>query len=275
MMESIRLENDSGLALITLCRSDSGNTLTPQSLTQLQRALLIAADDPSVRVILLRSDGPTFCAGMSLPGVIAATAGGPAHEINDSMSLYCNCLRTIYTAKKSVLCCITGDVKAGGIGLVSACDIIVASPSATFQLSEIFLGMVPANVLPFLFSLRLTPQTVRYLVLTGKKLSAAEALRIQLVNEVFPEKTLERDLKSLIQGLFRASPSAVARAKRLTESLIGEKIDPSMELAKNSFSEMMQDPKIAEAINDFNNALSPSWFSRFSPKNSLLCAGAL
>lgn len=273
-MESIRLENDSGLALITLCDSKGGNTLTPQSLTALGNALTSAIGDPSVRVVMLRSDGQAFCTGMSLPGLSAA-AEGRGDEIQDAVSRYCDCLRTIYTAPKPVVCCITGEVKAGGVGLVSACDIVIASPNASFQLSEIFLGMIPANVMPFLFSLRLSPQTVRYLVLSGKKLSAADALRIQLVNEVFPAETLERDLKAVIQGLFRASPAAVARAKQLTTLLLGEKMALSIELAKKSFLEMMHDPAIAETISNFNSGYSPSWFSRFSPKTPLLCTGVL
>jgi enoyl-CoA hydratase/carnithine racemase len=275
-MEPIRAENDSGLALITLADSASGNTLTPRSLTALVRALTGAMNDNSVRVILLRSDGPAFCAGMSLSDVQNAQAvQRDRRESENTISLYCDCLLTIYTAPKPVVCCITGDVKAGGVGLAGACDIVIASPGATFQLSEIFLGMIPANVIPFLFSLRLTPQTVRYLVLTGKKLTALDALRIQLVNEVFPTETLERDLKTLMQGLFRASPAAMARAKQFTGMLVGEKMAPSIELAKKSFLEMLQDPEITGAISDFNNGLAPSWFSRFSPQKPLLCKGAL
>jgi methylglutaconyl-CoA hydratase/polyketide biosynthesis enoyl-CoA hydratase PksH len=272
-MEPIRLENDSGLALITLNDSSNGNTLTAHSLTALAQALTDAVHDDSVRAILLRSDGPAFCTGMSLSDAGAKPLG--TGEFGNTISLYCECLLKIYRAPKPVVCCITGDVKAGGVGLVSACDIVVASPGATFQLSEIFLGMIPANVLPFLFSLRLAPQTVRYLVLTGKKLSAQEALAIQLVNEVVPAETLERDLRALIKGLFRASPKAVARAKQFTGMLYGEKMDPSIELAKNSFTEMMREPEITKAISDFNDGYSPSWFSPFSPKNSLLCKGAV
>jgi enoyl-CoA hydratase/carnithine racemase len=273
IMEPIRADNDCGLALVTLANSAGGNTLTPQSLTALSHALTDAVNDDSVRAILVRSDGPVFCTGMSLSD--AQGAASDPREIETILSRYCDCLLTIYTAPKPVACCITGDVKAGGVGLAGACDIVIASPAATFQLSEIFLGLIPANVMPFLFSLRLTPQTVRYLVLTGKKLSASDALRLQLVNEVFPAETLERDLRELMKGLFRASPAAVARAKQFTAALFGEKLAPSIELAKKSFLEMMQDHDVTGAISDFNNGFSPPWFSRFSPSNPLLCKGAL
>jgi enoyl-CoA hydratase/carnithine racemase len=272
-MEPILLEKDCGLALITLNDSSNGNTLTPQRLTALAQALTDAVNDGSVRAILLRSDGPAFCTGMSLSDAAAHT-GGTA-ETGNAISRYCDCLLTIYKAPKPVVCCVTGDVKAGGVGLVSACDVVIASSRATFQLSEIFLGMIPANVMPFLFSLRLAPQTVRYMVLTGKKLSAQEAFNIQLVNEVFPAESIERDLRALIQGLFRASPAAMTRAKEFTGMLFGEKMAPSIELAKKSFLEMMNDGEITHAIADFNEGFSPPWFSRFSPKNPLLLRGAL
>jgi enoyl-CoA hydratase/carnithine racemase len=173
------------------------------------------------------------------------------------------------------VCCVIGDVKAGGVGLVGACDIVIAAPQATFQLSEIFFGLVPANVLPFIYSLRIAPQTARYLVLTGKTLSAQEALRIQLVNEVFPAETLEGELKAIMRALFRASPKAVARAKHFTGLLQGEKMPQSIGHAKKLFIEIMLDPETAGAIIGFNDGSAPPWFARFSPQGPLICKGTL
>jgi enoyl-CoA hydratase/carnithine racemase len=272
-MEPITAENDSGVALITLCDERTGNTLTAKSLTDLSVALHNAIADSSVRVILLRSSRPAFCLGMSL--VDADSPQNPPEVIEKTMSLYCDCLFAMYNAPKPVVCCVTGDVKAGGVGLVAACDIVIATSNASFQLSEIFLGMIPANVMPYLYSLRLAPQTVRYLVLTGKKISAREALEIQLVNEVFPAESVEQDLRSLVKGLFRASPDAVARIKKFTGRLAQEKLAVSIEQAKAEFLEMMGNPEITRAISDFNNGFSPPWFSRFSPRNPLICKGAL
>lgn len=272
-MQPIQREHDSGVALITLQDSRNGNALTVQMLLQLAQALNDAVGDAAVRVILLRSDGPTFCTGMSFTDVLKLRGGSDG--IENAISRYCDVLTTIYTAPKPVICCVTGDVKAGGVGLVSACDVVIASPQASFQLSEIFWGLIPANVLPFLFSLRLTPQTVRYLILTGSKLSAREALRLQLVNEVFPAATLERDVQALIQGLFRASPKAVARAKHFTGLLLGETMIQSIEQAKQVFLEMLRDPEVTAAIDDFMNGLAPPWFSRFSPRNPLIDKGSV
>jgi enoyl-CoA hydratase/carnithine racemase len=272
-MAPILSENESGVALITLNDASNGNTLSAKSLSALVQILHDAIFDKNVRVLLLRSNGPTFCLGMSLSE--AGTTGAGPDEIEKIISLYCECLFTLYTSPKPVVCCITGEVKAGGVGLVSACDIVIASSGASFQLSEIFLGMIPANVLPFLFSLRLSPQTVRYLVLTGKKVSASEAYRIQLINELFSEETLEQELKVILKGLFRASPAAIARAKQFTGMLLGNTIPSSIEQAKKVFMEMMRNPEITNAINDFNNGLTPPWFSRFSPQNPLIRTGAL
>jgi enoyl-CoA hydratase/carnithine racemase len=272
-MGPIRAENDSGVALITLDRSDSGNTLTAESLTALSGALDDAIGDDAVRVVFLRSNGPTFCTGMSLVDV--GEARERQEDIETAMSRYCDCLLSIYACPKPVVCCVIGDVKAGGVGLVGACDIVIAAPQATFQLSEIFFGLVPANVLPFIYSLRIAPQTARYLVLTGKTLSAQEALRIQLVNEVFPAETLEGELKAIIRALFRASPKAIARAKQFTGLLQAEKMPQSIEHAKKLFLEMVRDPETAHAINGFNDGSSPPWFARFSPQGTLICKGAL
>ena len=104
-MEPIRAENDSGLALITLNDSASGNTLTPQCLTALAGACTDAVNDNSVRVILLRSDGRVFCTGMSLAEAGSAQRG--RREIENTISLYCDCLLTIHTAPKPVVCSLT------------------------------------------------------------------------------------------------------------------------------------------------------------------------
>ena len=272
-MGPVRADIDSGVALITLNRSDTGNTLTAECLMALGLALDGAIRDDSVRVVLLRSNGPAFCAGMSLVDV--GEAQGRHEDIGTAMSRYCDCLLKMYTCPKPVVCCVTGDVKAGGVGLVGACDIVIAAPRATFQLSEIFFGMVPANVLPFIYSLRIAPQTSRYLVLTGKTLSAQEALRIQLVNEVFPAETLEGELKAIMRALFRASPKAVARAKHFTGLLQGEKMPQSIGHAKKLFIEIMLDPETAGAIIGFNDGSAPPWFARFSPQGPLICKGTL
>jgi enoyl-CoA hydratase/carnithine racemase len=260
-------ENDSGAAVITLCNSAQGNVLSSETVQALSEALGAAMADAAVRVVLLRSDGEAFCRGMDFSEV---TPGADASaEAEKKIALYASLLQRIVTAPKPILCFVNGPVIAGGVGLVGACDIVVATPEATLQLSEVFWGLIPANVIPFVAPARLSPHAIRYLVLTGKKISAGEALRLGLVDEVFPEQTVEKELKAIIKNLFRASPAALARAKRYTHELFGAQLDAALPLARATLLEMLQNPDVRGAINDFKEGGAPKWFARFSPQRSL------
>ena len=140
-----------------------------------------------MRAILLRSNGPAFCLGMDLARLGRARAARrPGAEAEKAVDRYAGVLKAIFSATLPVVCLVEGEVKAGGVGLVCACDIVVAGERATFELGEVIFGLIPANVLPYMLSLRMAPQKARYLVMSSRRISASEALRLNLVDEVVP-----------------------------------------------------------------------------------------
>lgn len=260
--------NDSHAAIITLNNSKEGNILNIGSLEELLKALTSAMEDTEVRVIILRSNEDTFCLGMDLKMLQSIKKNKEIAE--KSISLYIQLLSLIYTGPKPVICLINGDVKAGGIGLVGACDIVLASRKASFEFSEVFFGLIPANALPFVYSLRLPPQKIRYLILTAKKISAEEAHQLNLVDEVYSEEEIEKGLKSIVKNLFRASPDAIAETKQFTRALFGEKTDKATNMAKEKLLELISNPEVIEAITAFNEGNTPKWFDKFKPEKSLI-----
>ena len=163
---------DSQVSVITLNNSENGNLLNLDTLTEFKRAFNGSYMNRDVRVILLRSDGKTFCHGMDLIQLQALNRRREEvkKEVEMAVSLYVELLYSIHTSPQPVICLLSGEVKAGGVGLACACDIILSTEDTTFELSEVLFGLIPANVLPYLLSLRITPQKARDLVLTSKRI---------------------------------------------------------------------------------------------------------
>ncbi|MCK5241216.1 enoyl-CoA hydratase/isomerase family protein [bacterium] len=259
---------DSQVAVITLSHIQSGNVLNMESLSALQQALQAAVSDEQIRVIVLRSQGNPFCLGMDLQAL--QTLEQDESTAKKTVDLYVEVLTSIYTAPQPVIAVVQGAVKAGGVGLAGACDVIVATEQSTFEMTEVILGLIPANVMPFIYSLRLPPQKLRYLVLTAKQLNAEEAKQLNLVDEVVPAESMERMIKGMIKKFFRASPQALAETKRFTNVLFGEKMETGSRLAKEKLLNMIQNPEVMKAIRAFNEGEVPSWFGKFKPEKPVV-----
>ena len=154
-MALVRTHIDSKLAVITMQDSKTGNRLNKASLEEFSQSFHSMIQNPDTRAILLRSNGPQFCYGMDLDYLQSIQKDIQEGEI--AVELFTGLLSKIHKSPKPIIALINGDVKAGGIGLVAACDIVIASTQSTFELSEVFFGLIPANVLPFL-SLRVSLQ---------------------------------------------------------------------------------------------------------------------
>ena len=262
---------DSGLAVVTMTQSQNGNRLNKESLEELSQALDSCVENSHVKAILLRSNGKTFCLGMDLESF--QKAGKDKTNIKKQVELYKDMLLKIYKAPKPVIALINGDVKAGGLGLVAACDTVISSENSTFELSEVLLGIIPANVLPFLLLRGISLQKARYLILAAKKLSAIEAKENHLVDEVFPEERLEKELKAIIKNIFRAAPHALAETKNFTRSISLKDVDEAGDMAVKKLMELINKPEVIKAITDFNEGELPIWFSKFRPKQPLVKGG--
>lgn len=259
---------DSKTAVITLNNSEKGNVLNPKSLELLLSCLQESVDNQDVRVILLRSNGENFCLGMDLEFLMDLEENDPQSE--QAVDLYIRCLKLIHTADKPVLCLVKGAVKAGGIGLMSACDIVIVSQDSTFELSEVLFGLIPANVLPYIFSLRLTLQKIRYLVITAKKVSAQEAKEINLIDEVHTSADLEKKTKQIIKSILRSSPKALSEIKRFTSIPNQDQMDRISTQAKEKILQMINDIDVRQAIRSFQQGDLPVWFEKYKPENPLV-----
>jgi enoyl-CoA hydratase/carnithine racemase len=266
-LSSVDLKIDSNLALLTLTDSRGGNLINGGFIDTLLHHLRSLQQQKEIRAIVLRSDGSNFCLGMDLALVQSGRDIGQDQE--KIIDLYVELLATIQQIPKPVLSLVNGDVRAGGVGLACACDIVLASNQATFQLGEALFGLIPANVIPFISPRRIGPAKLRYLVLTARKLSALEAYQYALVDEVLADDTREKKTKEILKNLFRASPRAVAEIKTFMGEMFDGYQNEAVPLAKRKLLELIARPDVQQAISAFQQSSTPAWFTKYKSNTPL------
>ncbi|HVQ91631.1 MAG TPA: enoyl-CoA hydratase-related protein [Mycobacteriales bacterium] len=208
MTELVRYGVARGVATLTLDSPDNRNALSPRLMAELAAGLRSALADEAVRVVVLTSADRVFCSGMDLKATAAADPG------DLPVTAFPDILTTILDAPKPVVARVAGPARAGGIGLLAACDVVVAARSATFAFTEVRVGVVPAvisvTVLP-----RLLPAAARELFLTGEVFDGPRAAAVGLVNSCVPDDELDAELRRYLDLLVQGAPGALAGTKAL------------------------------------------------------------
>lgn len=257
MTGTVRYEIISGVARITLSSPNSGNALTVSLLEHLIQSLKQAEVDDSCRVIVLQAEGDDFCKGLNLEATF--TKG-------DRLDLaickkFLNCLTLICNSSKPVIAFVEGYVTGGGVGLVAACDLVLASEHTVFMLPEVLVGMIPCLIVPFLLR-RMTLGRVKYMTLSTQGIPASEAQVFGLVDELATDGmayTLNRQL----QRLFRSSPHALAESKRYFDRLQAEELNQQLEIALDQLTSWLEQPDVVGGIRAFAEGFSPPWFQKY------------
>lgn len=238
-----------GVLTLTLNRPGKRNALNAAMIEALHGGLERADLDPDVRVVVLRGAGPDFCAGADLDELLASADRDPALNEADALRLGTLFIRLRELAKPAVAV-VQGRALAGGAGLATACDIVICADSATLGYPEMQRGFVPAMVLTLLR--RLTGEKAALdLVLTGRVVTAAEALGLGLISRSVPASDLERSAGALAAGLASAGPSALALTKRLFVELDGRSFREGIELGARTNALARTTPEFRAAIARF------------------------
>lgn len=214
------------VAVVWLARETVRNAFNEVSIAELTAIFDQLGHDDDVRAIVLAAQGPAFCAGADLDWMRRMAEYTNAENRADAMRL-ATMLRTIYECPKPVVARVHGDAYAGGVGLVAACDISVASLNANFCLSETKLGLIPATIGPYVLR-AMNANIARRYFLTAEKFSAAEAFRIGLVHEITVPEELDGKVNEILGALMLTSQTAVAEAKRLVRDLTARTIDDAL-----------------------------------------------
>ncbi len=200
-----------GVATLTLDSPENRNALSRALRGQLRTALEEALADDAVRVIVLDHTGRVFCSGMDLA---EAAGGSPADQgVNEFPDL----LQLIWSSPKPVVAVVRGPARAGGVGLVAVCDVVVAASSSSFAFSEVRLGLVPAVISAVVLP-RMTTHVAHRLMLTGEVFDAATAAGGGLIDLVAADDEIDAVLAGQLTALAAGAPAALAETKRLLRS---------------------------------------------------------
>ncbi len=212
--ERVRTEIDGNVAVLSLNRPEKRNALDAATIGALKAAIARCDADPVVRVMLLRGEGRDFCAGADLEQLERIAAGASREEnVADAMTLG-GLFIDMRSARKPIIAAVNGHALAGGAGLATAADLIVAAETAIFGYPEIHLGFVPAMVTALLRRAIGEKATFEKIVL-GERFSAADAARIGLVCRVLPAATFDKDALAFAHELAKRSADALALCKQL------------------------------------------------------------
>ena len=244
---------------LTLNRPEARNAMSLAMVGELRAALCQAEDDGDVRAIVLRGSGGHFCAGGDLKDMAAARmshdGASAIAAVNARFGELCVAFARTGIA---VIAAVEGTVMGGGFGLACVADVVLASDSAQFRLPETSLGVVPAQIAPFLVE-RLGYAEARRLAVTGGRLDASEALALRLVHEVHPAHQLDAAVLRVVSDVLRCAPHAVAASKALIararlqppSALIGE--------AAEVFAQAVLGPEGTEGTTAFIQKRAPAW----------------
>jgi enoyl-CoA hydratase/methylglutaconyl-CoA hydratase len=217
MAELVHLDVADGVATITLDSEHNRNALSAQLVRELGERLAAAEADADVRAVLLRSAHRVFCSGADLS---EASEGGMETGARTLVDLQ----RAIATSAKPVVVALAGPVRAGGLGLVGAADVVVAAASVSFQLTEVRLGLAP-SVISLSLLPRLTPRAASDLFLTARRFDAAEAAEIGLVTRVVDDEALDQAVRDVLADLAQGSPQGLRETKQLVNRDLVARID--------------------------------------------------
>lgn len=260
----------SGAGVIVMGDGDGGNRLTPDLLDSLIEAVKAYVGNPNVRFILLRSRGEHFCHGMDLEAYLAGSDSGVFERGVES---YAALLLALNDCPKTTLAILEGSVRAGGVGLASACDIVIADKEVVFELGEAYLGLVPANVMPYLLTRRISPKRAAYLVQTAATVKAGDALTLGLVEEVHPREEIEGAVRRIGRRLSRISPTATLQYKEFIADIQDLPLAERGRIAVGRLVQIASNPQIRNSIHAFLQGDMPDWFGRFKPARALTNSG--
>jgi methylglutaconyl-CoA hydratase len=252
--ELVHLSASGGVATITLDSPHNRNALSSALIGQLQEHLDAALSDDSARLIVLTGEGPVFCSGADLKerGMAITTTGpgGPGGLVA--------ILKQIWNSPKPVVARVNGPTRAGGIGLVAACDIAVAAEDATFAFSEVRIGVIPAIISVVVLPKIGTAKGME-LFLTGDTFSAQEAAGFGLLNAAVPAYRLDEAVGQYVSSILKGAPVALAGCKRLVREVPGMELDAAFEMTASRSAEFFTSEEAREGMTAFVEKRPPRW----------------
>lgn len=264
---TLHTHTDAGIHTILLNRPEKRNALNHQLIEDLTLALESFAASTTCNVVIITGSGSSFCAGLDIEHLRTMVPGPgqltPAEDYALDAQRIATLLHTLYALPKPTIAAVNGPAIAGGMGIATLCDFTLAVPEAKFGYTEVRIGFVPAVVSAFLRT-QLGEKCCRDLLLTGRLISAEEALNLGLVNRIVREPDLIPEAKSLAQRLLRNSPAALKATKRLLCHFSDRHLADDIEAAIRASVDARSNADFHEGVAAFLEKREPHWPSAHS-----------
>ena len=259
--QSIRIGREGAkghVARVSLNRPEVRNAFNEVVVAELTAAFAELGQDSSLRAIVLAAEGKAFCAGADL-NWMKAFAQFSWEQNHADAALLAEMLWTIYSCPVPVIARVQGDVYAGGVGLVSVCDVVVAVEAAGFCLSEAKLGLLPATIGPYVVR-ALGEQASRRYFVTAERFSASEAHRLGLVHELATPETLDEKVGAIAHAIAANGPQAVRACKRLVQDVAHASLTPALrDDTARRIADIRASAEGREGVQSFLNKNRPAW----------------
>ncbi|MEE8059994.1 MAG: enoyl-CoA hydratase/isomerase family protein [Pseudomonadales bacterium] len=215
-----------GVATVTLNNPEKHNAFDDTVITSLTSTFATLASNDDIRVVILAANGKSFSAGADLNWMKRTAGYSVAQNLQDAKALT-TLFYTLNSLAKPTIARVQGAAFGGGVGLISCCDIAVASDRASFSLSEVKLGVVPATISPYVIE-AIGARAARRYFTTAERFTATTALQIGLISECVTERQLDATIDTIIDALLTNAPKAIATAKQLIADISHRPIDKKL-----------------------------------------------
>lgn len=250
-----------GVATVTLNRPEMHNSLEEKLIRDITRVFDMLGSDPSTRMVLLKANGSSFCAGADINWMQRTAGYGKEENLQEAQNLALM-MKTLYDFPKPLVGLVQGAAVGGGVGIVACCDIVVASDASSFRLSEVKLGIVPAVISPYVVRAIGVRACHRYF-LTAEPFSATEAKNLGLVHEIVPDRMMQAAAAKLVERIMLGGPKAQMASKDLLRRVDGSKLDDDLiAYTTELIATLRASPEGREGLNAFLEKRNPAWPKR-------------
>ncbi|MDQ6622020.1 MAG: enoyl-CoA hydratase/isomerase family protein [Verrucomicrobiota bacterium] len=240
------------VTVLTLNRPERRNALTIELMSELTNAIDVASADETQRTLILRGAGKAFCTGLDLQEV---SLGEKAHE---SAGAVAKLLLALSQTRLITIAAVHGAAVAGGAGIMSACDFVIAAEKTKFGYPEAKRGLVAGLVMTFLRR-QLRERDIRELLFTGDLFEPKRALEMGLINRVVAPNELDNELEKLCASILQNAPGALAHSKRMLEQLWSTSIKEDIEMALGHHMQARESAEAKEGVAAFLEKRPPTW----------------
>lgn len=254
-------QSPDGVATVTLNRPDMHNALDEILIRDITRAFDMLGSDSTVRMVILKANGPSFCAGADINWMQRSANYTQEQNLQEAQNLSLM-MKTLYEFPRPLVALVQGAAVGGGVGIIACCDVVIVSDAASFRLSEVKLGLVPAVISPYVVR-ALGLRACRRYFLTAEPFSATEAKNLGLVHEIVPDRMMAAAAAKMIERLSAGGPKAQMACKDLLRRIDSVQIDDDViTYTTELIAQIRASNEGKEGLSAFLEKRNPNWPKR-------------